>query len=167
MALKDSVLNIVIKAKNLAGDTLRKFRSDIEGVDATSMDASSSVEDLGKSADKAGKKVGDAGKGVDELKQSLDEADKSATDAGNAAQKLAQRYDAAGKPIDSARSAINKNNKELKDVEGNSQKAGTSIASLTKRLLGLAAAAVGIGTITGKLREMLATGDRFEKLENR
>ncbi|MDO6747213.1 tape measure protein [Gilvimarinus sp. 1_MG-2023] len=193
MALKDSVLNIVIKAKNLAGDTLRKFRSDLEGVDETSVDASKSVEDLGKSADKAGKKVGDAGKGVDDLKQSLDKTDQSATDtasalgksekaldeiaksgsesakatdkAGKSAQKLGQRYDAAGKPIDSARSAINKNNKELRDVEGNSQKAGTSIGSLTKRLLGLAAAAVGIGTITGKLREMLATGDRFEKLE--
>src|SRR5690554_2468833 len=193
MALKDSILNIVIKAKDLAGDTLRKFRSDLEGVDDTSVDASKSVEDLGASADKAGKKLGSAGSGVDDLKQSLDKADKSASSAagslkkseksldgitksggqsaaatdkaGAAAQKLGQRYDAAGKPIDSARSAINKNNKELKDVEGNSQKAGTSIGTLAKRFLALAAAAVGIRTITSSLRDMLATGDKFEKLE--
>lgn len=192
MALKDSVLNIVIKAQNLASKTLQAFRADIDKLDASSTSASDAVEDLGGSAKKTGDAVQSASRGVDKMEGSLDGVESAASDtarnlgsaeaalrdlsgagdqssrsidkAGTSAQKLAQRYDAAGKPIDSARESIRKNNAELNKVSNSGTKAGSSIAALAKRFLGLVAAAVGIRTITGKLQEMLATGDKFEKL---
>jgi tape measure domain-containing protein len=192
MAVKDSVLNFVIKAKNLAGDAISKFRKDVETLDSTTADAGKSVDSLGTAADNLGKEASSASAGTKTLNSALDDVSENANDAasslknadnsidgiaasanqsataadkaGNAASKLAQRYDAAGKPIETARQELKGTNAELNNVDGASQKAGTSIGSLTKRLLGLAAAAVGINTIKNALRDMLNTGDQFERL---
>ena len=192
MAVKDYVLNFVIKAKNLAGDAVAKFRKDVETLDATSADAGKSVDSLGKATDDLGKDAGSASSGTKSLNSALDDVSTNANDAaqsleradesidgivnsanesaaaadkaGTAAAKLAQRYDAAGKPIETARQELKGTNEELNNVDGASGKAGTSIGSLTKRLLALAAAAVGINTIKNALRDMLNTGDQFERL---
>lgn len=192
MAVKDSVLNFVIKAKNLASDAVAKFRKDVETLDATSADAGKSVDSLGKATDDLGKDAGSASSGTKSLNSALDDVSTNANDAaqslehadesidgiansanesaaaadkaGTAAAKLAQRYDAAGKPIETARQELKGTNEELNNVDGASSKAGTSIGSLTKRLVALAAAAVGINTIKNALRDMLNTGDQFERL---
>ncbi|OZY84818.1 hypothetical protein CBP51_16790 [Cellvibrio mixtus] len=304
MAVKDSVLNFIIKAKNMAGDVVSKFRKDVETLDSTSADASKSVDALGAAADGLGKDAGSASAGTDSLNntlndvsenastaaQSLDAADSSMSDIASAAKsvndstesaskslndlgdtaqdlgdntksasagtkalvtavddidtkatdassavsdlgdvakdlsdntktagagakalgdamdevdtsateaalalakaekeaaesarklhesgvaadkaaasvgKMGQRYDAAGKPIETARQEIKATNDELKETEGSTAKAGTSIGSFTKRLLALAAAAVGIHTITNAFKSMLNTGDQFERL---
>lgn len=192
MAVKDSVLNFVIKAKNMAGDVVAKFRKDVETLDATSADAGKSVKSLGDTADGLGKEASSASAGTSKLNSALDGVSSNANDAaasleraddsvdamaasanasataadkaGAAATKMAQRYDAAGKPIETARQELKGANNELKNVDGASNKAGTSIGSFTKRLLALAAAAVGINTITNAFKSMLNTGDQFERL---
>jgi tape measure domain-containing protein len=192
MAVKDSVLNFIIKAKNAAGDVVSKFRKDVEALDTTSADASKSVDSLGEAAKDLGSDASSASSGTSKLNSALDGVSENARDAstslknadsaidgiassanasaaaadkaGTAASKLAQRYDAAGKPIETARQELKGTNSELNNVDAASVKAGTSIGALTKRLLGLAAAAVSINTIKNALRDMLNTGDQFERL---
>lgn len=192
MAVKDSVLNFVIKAKNLAGDVVSKFRKDVETLDTTSADASKSVDALGTAADNLGKEASSASSGTSKLNSALDGVSENASDAANAlknadesidgitaaanqsataadkagaaATKLAQRYDAAGKPIETARQELKSTNTELEKTEGSSAKAGVGIGTLVKRLLGLAAAVVGVRTITSAFKSMFDTGDKFERL---
>lgn len=192
MAIKDSVLNFVIKAKNLAGDVLSKFGKDVAQVDNTSEAAAKSVDALGKAADELGKEAGtasaktkslegalsgidakanSAADGMDETAKKAADAAKKIFDSGVAADKAAasvgkmgQRFDAAGKPIGTARQEIKNTNNELEKVDGTSAKAGSSIGSFTKRLLALATAAVGVNTLKNAIGDMLNTGDNFERL---
>lgn len=192
MAIKDSVLNFVIKAKNLAGDVLSKFGKDIAGVDSTSEAAAKSVDALGKASDNLGDATSGASAAAKSLDKSLDSIDDKAGAAASAATtlrekikgisndslasgkaadkaaasigKMGQRYDAAGNPIETTRQEIKSTNNELDRVDGASAKAGTSIGSLTKRLLAMAAAAIGINTVKNALADMLNTGDKFERL---
>lgn len=304
MSVKDSVLNFVIKAKNLAGDVVSKFRNDVESLDSTSAAASKSLESLGDAADNLSQDASSASAGTQTLNTTLDDVstsagdaaqslehannsmdgiasaaqrvdessasasgsindlgeaaqdlstsassagtgtkalntamadiDNKATDAGGAVDdlggaakdlgsntksagagakvlgdamgdvdssasdaassltaaddsaaqvaqklhdtgvaadsaassvgKLGQRYDEAGNPIETARQEIAETNDELEGVSGASEKAGASIASFTTRLVGLVAAAFGINTVIDKIKEMLDTGDKFERL---
>lgn len=164
----------------------------VDDIDTKATDASAAVSDLGDVAKDLSDNTKTAGAGAKALSNAMDEVDTSANDAalalakaekeaadsarklhesGVAADKAAasvgkmgQRYDAAGKPIETARQEIKATNDELKDTESSTAKAGTSIGSFTKRLLALAAAAVGIHTITSAFKSMFETGDKFERL---
>ncbi|HSX84062.1 MAG TPA: tape measure protein [Cellvibrio sp.] len=192
MAVKDSVLNFVIKAKNLASDVVAKFSKDVESLDSTSADASKSVTSLGDATDNLGKDANGASSGTKTLNAALSDVSDNASDAAEAMSetekeaaetarklhetgvaadkaasavgKMGQRYDAAGKPIETTRQEIKKTNDELKEANGSSAKAGDGIGKLVKRLLGLAAAVVGVRTITSAFRSMFDTGDKFERL---
>ncbi|AQT58722.1 tape measure protein [Cellvibrio sp. PSBB023] len=127
-----------------------KLNSELDGVSENASDAASAL----KSADSS----------IDSITTAANQSATAADKAGTAATKLAQRYDAAGKPIETTRQEIKATNDELKDTESSTAKAGTSIGSFTKRLLALAAAAVGIHTITNAFKSMFETGDKFERL---
>ncbi len=73
MSVKDSVLNFVIKAKNLAGDVVAKFRKDVDSLDSTSAAASKSVESLGDAADNLSKDASSASAGTQTLNATLDD----------------------------------------------------------------------------------------------
>lgn len=175
-----------------AGAGTKALVTAVNDIDNKATGATDAVDKLGDVAKDLGSNTKSAGDGAKALGDAMDEVDTSATDAalalaktekeaaesarklhesGTAADKAAaavgkmgQRYDAAGKPIETARQEISKTNNELKETEGSSAKASAGIGSLVKRLLGLAAAVVGVRTITSAFKSMFDTGDKFERL---
>lgn len=192
MALKDSVLNVVIKAKDMASDVIAKFVRDLRGIEDSGKTADKALDDVGTSARDAGKSMASAGGDIDKLDSAIDKIEESSRSANTAldatsseldevkssgaasadainqasvaANKLAQRFDEAGNPIATTRQELHGANREIKDTDGASTKTGASVANFAKRLLALAGAVVGIRTITSVLKSMLSTGDEFEKL---
>lgn len=54
--------------------------------------------------------------------------------------------------------------RDLKDIESTAGRSDNKLAKLTRRVLGLAGAAIGLHTITRAFQAMLSTGDQFERL---
>lgn len=152
------------KAVDGLGDVAKEMANNTKGASAGTKALSDAMDDVDSSASEAADSLKDADTKIDDVTSAANASAAAADKAGTAATKLAQRYDAAGKPIETARQEIEDTNTELNNVDGASAKAGTSIGSFTKRLLALAAAAVGIHTITNAFKSMLDTGDKFERL---
>ena len=68
------------------------------------------------------------------------------------------------KAKDLSNKALRKLRGNVKGVDETSQKAGTSIGKLTKRVLALAAAGIGLQVFVSRIRELFSTGDQFERL---
>jgi len=68
------------------------------------------------------------------------------------------------KAKDFSSKALRKLRSNVKEVDETSQKAGSSIGKLTKRLAALAAAAIGLQQIKNLFTGILSTGDQFERL---
>lgn len=137
MALKDSVLQIVIKAKDLATKALEKFQTGLKKTDETSKKAESSTSKL-------------TGK-LDQFRGQLNKVNETSKKAETSTSKLTKK-------IGNFRS-------ELTNAGEASKKAESTISNLTKRLVALASAAVGIRTLTGFVKSFLSTGDKFERLD--
>lgn len=116
MAVKDSVLNFVIKAKNLAGDVVSKFRKDVETLDSTSAAASKSVDSLGDAASGLSKDASSASAGTNSLNSTLNDVSENASDA-------AQSLDKADGSMDDIASAA-------KNVNESTSSAGKSLNAL-------------------------------------
>lgn len=189
--LGDSAKDLGDKTKSAATGT-QALSTDMGEIDSKATGASDAMDQLGNEARDLGTNTKTAGAGTKALVEGMDDVDTSANEAALALQKaekeaadaarelhdsgvaadkaassvgkMGQRYNAAGKPIETAKQKIKKANVEIKQAETASNKTGTSIANFAKRLVALAAAAVGIRAITGQLKAMLSTGDEFEKL---
>lgn len=160
----DSKTTAATDAVDELGDAAADLGKEASGASAGTSKLNSALDGVSSNANDAADSLEHADDSVDAMAASANASAAAADKAGTAATKLAQRYDAAGKPIETARQEINKTNSELKEVDGATNKAGTSIGSLTKRLLGLVTAVVGIRTITSALKSMFETGDKFERL---
>lgn len=129
MAVKDSVLNFVIKAKNLASDAVSKFRKDVETLDATSADAGKSVDSLGAATDNLGKDASAASSGTKTLNSALGDVSDNASDA---AQSL-ERADGSMDDISNAAKSVNDStasaSKSLNELGDAAQELGDNASS--------------------------------------
>lgn len=137
MAVKDSVLNFVIKAKNLAGDVVAKFRKDIETLVSTSTDASKSVDSLGTAADSLGKDASSASTGTNTLNSALDDVSQNASDAAQSLERADGSMDdiaSAAKSVNdstaSASKSLNDFGDAAQDVGDNTKNAGAGTKAL-------------------------------------
>lgn len=169
-ALVDA-LDVIDNKATGAGDALDTLGDEASGLGNSTKTARADAGALGDALDDVGTAAKDAASALDksdkeaaESAENLHKAGVAADAAAESVGKMGQRYDAAGNPIATTKQELKGANAELKNAADGGTKTGTSIASLTKRLLALAGAAIGIRTITNALKSMLSTGDEFEKL---
>lgn len=160
----DSKATAATDAVDELGDVAKGLSNNTKSAGAGAKALGDAMDDVDTSASDAASALSKTEKEAAESARKLHESGVAADKAANAVGKMGQRYDAAGKPIETTRQEIKDTNEELKETEGSTAKAGEGVSKLVKRVLALAAAVVGIRTITSAFKSMFDTGDKFERL---
>lgn len=137
MALKDSILKVVIKAQDLSKAAVDGFKQ--------------GWREAAEEADKASKSVKKTTKEIDKYGNELKDSDK---DQGRFIDNSGRMREANGRFV-----------KGLGETKSGLQGASSGIGGYIKRLAGLAAAYVSLNTVKNALLGILQTGDQFKQLE--
>ncbi|MDA9095416.1 tape measure protein [Porticoccaceae bacterium] len=164
MALKDSVLSVVIKVKDLGTAAIRKFRDEVEGTKSSAKKAGDELNDLDKSLDKVDQSGKDAQQELRRVDTALEEIDKSGGKAAAELKKIDKGLKQTSKSGKKASDQLKETSKDVGNVGRSGKKTGTSINKLTKRMIALAGAHFGIQALSRRIRELFSTGDQFERL---
>ncbi|WP_027853501.1 tape measure protein [Marinobacterium litorale] len=150
MADRNLALNLLIKAKDMAGGVVKRFRGEVK-------DAGTEADNLSESLDKTGQKTR-------EFSDSVDQASKSSSRlyGDTRGTKFWQRFSQGAKKA----STDTKNFKgDLTEIPSAADRAGRGIGGLTTKVIALAGTYLGINALKNALMGLINTGSRFEDMQ--
>ena len=150
MNAKNLALNLLIKAKDLASDTLNKFQGKVK-------DSGDQTEQLDDSLQNAGRATG-------HFADQLSDADRA---AGRFYDKQGRLREANGRFVQGARragEAADSFRKRLKNTSSTAESTGSSIKRLATDIAALAGTYLGLSALKNGLLGIINVGARFEQL---
>jgi len=160
MAIKDSVLKVVIKVQDLSKAAVDGFKQGWRDAAEEADKASASVRKTAKETDRASASVKKIANEVDKYGNELTEAHKA---QGRFIDKTGRMREANGRFV----KGLEKSSKTLNQNKTALLGAGTGIGAFAAKLGALAGAYVGLNTLKNSLIGILQTGDYFKGLELR
>jgi len=168
MAIKDSVLNVVIKAQDEATDTLTKFKAQIVALDRAANDAAGDglekverdIQGIDRAAQKAASGPLDAV--ADDIDDVGDEANKAAPKLAKFGERQRTLYEKLR--LQALQQPGRKVAKDIRTSEVAATQAGLSFGNLARKVGGLIAAYAGFEAVRRTVGSIIQTGDQFEKL---
>jgi len=163
MAIKDSVLNVVIRAQDKASETLGRFKGKLDDT-ATSAKraANDGIKDLDRRMDDVGDAATQADRKLDAAQGGIKDTGESSNKASYHLGKFRDRLHDTNKGADGRR--IRTYSERVKESGAAAAKAGAGLKRLAVSIGATVAAYASFATIKTAVTAVLKTGDQFEKL---